>query len=123
MIQKLRQQAFAQAHVLRPLLGDRTLGGYIVQGDTLKDFKVRLYADSDLAGDRPSFKSTRGYFASVSGANTFLPSASKSRMLGTVSHSLPEESAAANLALRSVGFPALNVLDSVCGHGAPCTKT
>ena len=35
---------------------DQTLTGYVGQDDTLDDIALHVYADADLAGDRPSYK-------------------------------------------------------------------
>merc|ERR1712185_609230 len=96
---------------------EMTLAGYVGVDDTIDDFWVSLYADSDLAGERPGFKSTSGYLAAIEGPNTFFPFACKSKSLAVVCNSTPEaELAAAHLALRTVGLPAMDVFDLVCGR-------
>ena len=50
---------------------EMTLAGYVGVGDSVNDFRISVYADSDLAGDRPGFKSTRGYLAANEGPSTF----------------------------------------------------
>ena len=90
---------------------EMTLAGYVGVNDSIDDFWISVYADSDLAGDRPGFKSASGYLAAIEGPSTFFPFACKSKSLSIVCNSTPEaELAAAHLALRTVGLPAMDVL-------------
>ena len=91
---------------------DWVLRGFV--GDNADEFKLHLYADADFAGDRPGFKSTSGAFLTLSAPTSCFPLAAKSQKQTSVSHSTPEaEIVAANSAVRTIGFPALDLWESV----------
>ena len=94
---------------------EQTLTGYVGQKDTLDDFILHVYADADLAGDRPSYKSTTGSFALFAGPSTEFPFAARSKNIAGTCSSTPEaEMAAANMAYKAVGAPTLDLLDLIC---------
>ena len=53
------------------------LSGFV--GDGPSALRLRLYADADLAGDRPEFKSTSGVFLAMVGPSAFFPLAAKAQ--------------------------------------------
>ena len=59
-----------------------TLTGYVGKDDRFEDLHLALYADADLAGDRPSFKSTMGNYAVLQGPNTDFAYAARSKSIG-----------------------------------------
>ena len=74
-----------------------------------------MYADADLAGDRPSYKSTAGSFALFAGPSTEFPFAARSKNITGTCSSTPEaEMASANMAYKAVGAPTLDLLDLIC---------
>ena len=88
------------------------LEGYV--GDRAEDLKLSLYSDADFAGCKVTMRSTSGVYLVLSGPNTFYPIMALSRKQVCVSHSTPEaEMVAANLALRAIGLPALNLWDTI----------
>ena len=94
---------------------EQTLTGYVGQKDTLDDLILHVYADADLAGDRPSYKSTAGSFAEIAGPRTVFPFAARSKNITGTCSSTPEaEMASANMAYKSVGAPTLDLLDLIC---------
>ena len=75
---------------------------------------MRVFADADFAGDRPSYKSTSGGLLVLEGPNTWFPLAAKSQKQSCVSHSTPEaEIVSINSAIRLLGLPALDLWDRV----------
>ena len=101
---------------------DQTLTGYVGQDDTLEDIALHVYADADLAGDRPSYKSTAGSFAMIAGPNTEFPFAARSKNIAGTCSSTPEaEMASANMAYKAVGAPTLDLLDQICGRKVQMT--
>ena len=94
---------------------EQTLIGYVGQEDTIDDFALHAYADADLAGDRPSYKSTAGSYAEIAGPRTVFPSAARSKNITGTCSSTPEaEMASANMAYKAVGAPTLDLLDLIC---------
>ena len=94
---------------------EQTLTGYVDQKDTLDDCVLHAYADADLAGDRPSYKSTAGSFALFAGPSTGFPFAARSKNIAGTCSSTPEaEMASANMAYKAVGAPTLDLLDLIC---------
>ena len=86
-------------------------------GDGMQHLQPHVYADADLAGDRPSYKSTAGSFALLAGPNTEFPFAARSKNIAGTCSSTPEaERASANMAYKAVGAPTLDLLDLICGR-------
>ena len=101
---------------------DQTLTGYVGQDDTLDDIALHVYADADLAGDRPSYKSTAGSFALIAGPNTEFPFAARSKNIAGTCSSTPEaEMASANMAYKGIGASTLDLLDLMCGRKVQMT--
>ena len=71
---------------------DYTMTGYVGKGDKFEDFHLGLYADADLAGDRPGYKSTMGNYAVLQGPNTVFAFAARSKSTGGVCSSTPRQS-------------------------------
>ena len=90
--------------------------GYVDKGDKFEDLHLGLYADADLAGDRPGYKSTMGNYADLQGPNTDFAFAARSKSIGGVCSSTPEaELAAANSLLKSVGMPTVDLMSQIRG--------
>ena len=88
------------------------LEGYI--GDDPKDLRLQLFADADFAGDLSTRKSTSGLFLALAGPHSFYPLTASSKKQTAVSHSTPEaEIVAADAALRTLGFPGMDLWDKV----------
>ncbi len=78
---------------------------YVGKQDGLDDLWLDWFADADLAGIRPAFKSTAGYICFVSGRNTSFAYAAKSKTIGSVCSSTPEaEMVAANRVVKEIGL-------------------
>jgi hypothetical protein len=91
---------------------DLVLRGHI--GDDPSNLELRLYTDADLAGDRPSFRSTTGVLLVLQGPNTWFPLAAISKRQGCVSASTPEaELVAAAHGLRTVMLPQLDLWERI----------
>ncbi|CAE8725927.1 unnamed protein product, partial [Polarella glacialis] len=91
--------------------------GYVGRDDKAEDLFLRLFADAAFAGCRDTAPSTSGVFLGIYGKNTFVPVAAQAKKQSCVSHSTSEaELVAANLALRTQGLPALEVVDKVFGR-------
>ena len=100
---------------------DMTLVNYVGREDRLSDMTLHLHADADLAGERPTFKSTAGYLASIHADNTEFAFAAKSKSIASVCNSTPEaELAAANRVVKEIGFAVLDLLDKVCERKVQC---
>ena len=88
------------------------LTGFIGVGPSA--LKLRLYADADFAGDRPEFKSTYGVPFALVGPNSFSPLAAMAQKQTSVAHATVEaEIVSANLAVRTIGLPALDLWETV----------
>ncbi len=94
-----------------------TLTGYVGKGYRLEDLNLGLYADADLAGDRPSCKSTMGNYAVLQGPHTDVAFAARSKSIGGVCSSTPEaELAAANAIIKGIGMPTVDLLAQMRGE-------
>ena len=92
--------------------------GYI--GDDAKDLRLQVYADADFASDLSTRKSTSGLFLALAGPHSFFPLAAVSKKQSAVSHSTPEaEIVAADIAIRTLGIPAMDLWDVVLDSGLP----
>jgi hypothetical protein len=86
-------------------------------GDPLENLELTIYADANWA-EKPTFVSTSGCFLCLSGRNTFFPLAALSKKQTAKSHSTPEaETVSADVAIRTIGLPALQLWDLVLGDG------
>ena len=89
-------------------------------GDPKHMLEVALYADADFAGDI-SNKSTSGIALLIQGPDTRFMMSTKSTRQSCTSHSSTEsEIVAADVALRTVGLPALNLWDTLFGREVKC---
>ena len=96
------------------------LTGFV--GDGPSALKLRLYADADFAGDRPEYKSTSGIYLALVGPNTFFPLAAKAQKQTAVAHSTVEaEIVSANLAVRTIGLPALDLWETALRRSVQLT--
>ena len=94
---------------------NHVLVGFV--GDHPDTFRLRQYADADVAGDRPGFKSTPGAFLSLTGPHTHFPSAAKAVRQTCVAHSTPEaEMVSANSSIRLMGLPSLDLWEVLLGR-------
>ena len=83
-------------------------------GDDADSIGVHLYADADFAGCKKSKRSTSGAFFCLLGPDTLYPIQAVSKKQTAVSHSTPEaEIVATDLAVRTVGTPALSLWDTL----------
>ena len=83
-------------------------------GDPIDDVHLALYADADFAGCIDSLRSTSGGHLNIQGPNTRFPLSGSSKRQGCVSHSTPEaEIVAADVAMRSMGMPALKLVERI----------
>ena len=83
-------------------------------GDPMDDVHLALYADADFAGCIDSLRSTSGGHLNIQGPNTRFPLSGSSKRQGCVSHSTPEaEIVAADVAMRSMGMPALKLVERI----------
>ena len=83
-------------------------------GDPIDDVHLALYADADFAGCIDSLRSTSGGHLNTQGPNTRFPLSGSSKRQGCVSHSTPEaEIVAADVAMRSMGMPALKLVERI----------
>ena len=83
--------------------------GYV--GDNVEDIHPNLFADANLAEKESSY-STSGIHLAMLGKHTNFPLTGISKGQSCVSHSTPEaEIVAANLALRMLGLPGLEMWD------------
>ena len=95
---------------------DFTLTGYVGECDRFEDLHLALFADADLAGDRPGFKSTMGNYAVLQGPATDFAFGARSKSIGGVCSSTPEaELAAANAIIKGVGMPTLDLMVQIRG--------
>jgi len=95
---------------------EHTLTGYVGKNDRFEDLYLALYADADLAGDRPSYKSTMGNYAVLQGQNTDFAFAARSKSIGGVCSSTPEaELAAANAIIKGIGMPTVDLMAQIRG--------
>ena len=84
--------------------------------------KIRLYADADFAGGRPEYKSTAGICLALVGPNSFFPLAAKAQKQTAVAHSTVEaEIVSANLAVRTMGLPALDLWETALRRSVQLT--
>jgi hypothetical protein len=91
------------------------LAGYT--GDPPAELKLWLYANADFAGDKDTRRSTSGTFLAIVGPQSFMPPAAKTNKQSCVSHSTPEaEIVSIDMAIRTLGIPALHVWDLVLGR-------
>ena len=80
----------------------------------MDDVHLALYADADFAGCIDSLRSTSGGHLNIQGPNTRFPLSGSSKRQGCVSHSTPEaEIVAADVAMRSMGMPALKLVERI----------
>ena len=87
------------------------LRGYV--GDNAASWRLRLFADADIAGERPGYKSTSGAFLVVAAPTTNFPISAKCAKQTSVSHSTPEaEIVSAAAALRLAGLPSLDLFET-----------
>ena len=90
----------------------KVLRGYV--GDRAANLRLKLFTDADLAGDRPSYRSTTDVILVLWGPNTFFPLAAMSKRQSSVSHSTPEaEVVAASIGIRVIGLPQLDLWDTI----------
>ena len=88
------------------------LSGFIAEDE--QNLELRLYADADFAGDRPSYKSTSGVYLTLAGSDSCFPLSAKAARQTAVSHCTVEaEVAAADVAARSIGLPQLDLWSSL----------
>jgi RNA:NAD 2'-phosphotransferase (TPT1/KptA family) len=86
-------------------------------GDKWEDLKLIIYADANWA-EKPTYTSTSGAFMCLSGKNSFFPLAAMSKKQTAKSHSTPEaEIVAADMAIRLIGLPSLQLWDCILGQG------
>ena len=86
-------------------------------GDDASQLALGLFADADFAGDKQDMKSTSGVFMTLTGPSTACPLNGISKKQTGVSHSTPEaEIVAADLAVRTEGFPALQLWETLLGR-------
>ena len=100
---------------------DMTLINYVGKDDTLEDLWLDWFADADLAGERPQFKSTAGYICFVSGPNTSFAYAAKSKAIGSVCSSTPEaELVAANRVIKEIGLATADLFSAIMTKPIQC---
>ena len=86
-------------------------------GDAKDAIGCHLYADADFAGCKRSGRSTSGAFFCLAGQDTFFSIQAHSKKQTAVSHSTPEaEIVSADLAVRTIGTPALSLWDTLLGR-------
>ena len=94
---------------------DLVLCGYV--GDALEDLYLDQYADADWAGDKGDYRSTSGAVLFLSGPMTSFPLSAKCAKQTVTSYSTPEsELVAANMALRTMALPALDLWEALLGR-------
>ena len=85
-------------------------------GDKWDEIELIIYADANWA-EPPHYTSTSGCFLCLSGKNTFFPLAALSKKQTAKSHSTPEaEIISADVAIRTLGVPSLQLWDAVLGR-------
>ena len=85
-------------------------------GDEPSKIHLALFCDADFAGDRGSRHSTTGVFSALVGPSTFFPVAAISRTQNATAHSSTEaELLAADVGLKAVGIPLLDLWERVAG--------
>ena len=95
---------------------------YVAKDSTLDTIEVQLHADADLAGERPSFRSTSGNLLSIQGKFTDFLVSCRSKTEKFASCSTPEsELASASRGMRAMAMPALDLLDFIAGRPVPMT--
>ena len=83
-------------------------------GDSPDKLTLRLFVDSDFAGDRRDMKSTSGVMLTLWGPHSFFPLGSICKKQTAMSNSSSEaEMIAMHLGLRKMGYPALDLWDLV----------
>ena len=86
-------------------------------GDPPSEWYLALFADADFAGCRTTMKSTGGVFLVLMGPNTFMPLTASSKKHGSASASSTEaEVVTLAIALRTIGIPALDLLEELLGR-------
>ena len=81
-----------------------------------------FYADADFAGDRPEYKSTSGIYLAFVGPNALFPFAAKAQKQAAVAHSTVDaEIVSANIAVRTIGLPALDVWETALRRSVQLT--
>ena len=79
-------------------------------GDKIDEVSPHLFADADFAGCLKTARSTSGIYLGLYGPDTRFPLQAQSTRQGCVSHSTTEsEIVAADMALRTIGIPALEL--------------
>lgn len=79
-------------------------------GDPVSDVSSLLFADADFAGCLKTARSTPGIYLGLYGPSTRFPLQAQSTRQGRVSHSTTgSEIVAADMALRTIGIPALEL--------------
>jgi hypothetical protein len=85
-------------------------------GDKWDETELIIYADANWA-EPPHYTSTSGCFLCLSGKNTRFPLAALSKKQTAKSHSTPEaEIISADVAIRTLGVPSLQLWDAVLGR-------
>ena len=91
-------------------------------GNTAQQCRLRLFQDSDFAGDLKDSKSTSGGILCIFGSRTFVPMRWMCKKQTSVSHSSTEaEVISLDAGLRMDGIPALDLWDCVIEvfHSSP----
>ena len=72
-----------------------------------------------MSGGKETLRSTSETFLALVGPRSFMPLAAKTKKQSCVSHSTPEaEIVSMNMAIRTLGIPALHVWDTLLGRKA-----
>ena len=86
-------------------------------GDDWNELALKLFSDADVAGDRPSMRSTTGGSLALTGTSTWFPLAAKRERQTATSHSTPESDiVAADDVTRTLGIPALDIWEFLLGR-------
>ena len=91
-------------------------------GNTVQNCRLRLFLDSDFAGDLEDSKSTPCGLSCIFGSHTFVPKSWMCKKQTSVSHSsIDAENIFLDAGLRMDGIPALNLWDLVIEvfHSSP----
>ena len=85
-------------------------------GDKFVDLVLRIYADSDFAGDKADSKSTSGVYVALHGPRSHVPTAAQAVKQPAVSHHTAEsELVALDVAVRKHGLPLMQLLLAING--------